>query len=56
MKFKFAICFRTSEHSMAIWVTEEAESAREAVDAVKKEFTVYEIVGVYKEQQEWKWE
>ena len=55
MKFKFAICFRTSEHSMAIWVTEEAESAREAVENVMQEFAVSEIVGVYKEQQEWKW-
>lgn len=56
MKFKFAICFRTSAHSMAIWVIEEAESAREAAEIVKHEFTVSEIVGVYKEQQEWKWE
>ena len=55
MKFKFAICFRTSAHSMAIWVIEEAESAREAVESVMREFTISEIVGVYKEQQEWKW-
>lgn len=55
MKFKFAVCFRTSAHSMAIWVTEDAESAREAVESVMWEFTVSEIVGVYKEQQEWKW-
>lgn len=55
MKFKFAICFRTSEHNMAIWVTEEAESAREAVESVMREFTISEIVGVYKGQQRWKW-
>lgn len=51
----FAICFRTHKNSIAIWVTENAENARDAVGAVKKEFTVYEIVGVYKEQERWKW-
>lgn len=56
MKFKFAVCFRTSAHSMAIWVIEEAESGRKAVENVMREFTVSEIVGVYKEQQRWKWE
>ena len=56
MKFKFAVCFRTSKHSMAVWVTEEAENAREAVENVMREFTVSEIVGVYKEQVRWKWE
>lgn len=51
----FAICFRTRKYCAAIWVKQEAENAREAVEEVKKEFTVYEIVGVYKEQPEWKW-
>jgi hypothetical protein len=33
-----------------------APTARAAVGKLKREFIVYEILGVYKEQVRWKWE
>ena len=52
---KYAVCFHQTERSFALWVVTEAESAREAVEQVRNEYTVHDVVGVYKEQQEWKW-
>lgn len=55
MMFKFAVCIHTAPSAFALWIVEEAETAREAVEKVKSEYEVHDVVGVYKEQQEWKW-
>ena len=52
---KYAVCIHTAPSSFAMWIVEEAENAREAVENVKKEFTVHKVLGVYKEQEDWKW-
>ena len=51
----FAICFHQHKGSPKRWVRMTAPTARAAVGKLKREFIVYEILGVYKEQQEWKW-
>ena len=53
---KYAVCFHQAERSFALWVVVAAESARDAVEQVRQEYTVHDVVGVYKEQQRWKWE
>lgn len=37
------------------WIGVCAENARDAVNKIKKMFPEWEILGVYKEQPEWKW-
>ena len=53
---KFAVCIRTGANSFALWIVTEAESAREAVEQVRQEYTVHDVVGVYKEQEAWKYD
>lgn len=53
---KYAVCFHQTERSFALWVVVAAESARDAVEQVRQEYTVHDVVGVYKEQVRWKWE
>ena len=51
----FAVCFQTNRGGPHIWITVEAESARQAVDQIRKEYVLHKIAGCYKEQPEWKW-
>ena len=53
---KYAVCFHQTERSFALWVVVAAESARDAVEQVRQEYTVHDVVGVYNEQVRWKWE
>ena len=41
---------------LTIAIVVAAESARDAVEQVRQEYTVHDVVGVYKEQEAWKWE
>ena len=51
----FAICFHEHKRSPKRWVRMTAPTARAAVGKLKREFIVYEVLGVYKEQEKWKW-
>lgn len=51
----FAICFHEHKGSPKRWVRMDAATARAAVGKLKREFIVYEVLGVYKEQEKWKW-
>ena len=53
---KFAVCIRTGANSFALWIVTEAETAREAVEKVRNEYMVYDVVGVYREQEAWKYD
>lgn len=53
---EYAVCIHTAANSFALWIVTEAESAREAVEKVRKEYTVHDVVGVYKEQEAWKYD
>lgn len=53
---KYAVCFHQTERSFALWVVTEAESARDAVEQIRQEYTVHDVVGVYKEQEAWKYD
>lgn len=52
---KYAVCFHQTERSFALWVVIAAETARDAVEQVRQEYTVHDVVGVYKEQEGLKW-
>lgn len=53
---KYAVCIHQAERSFALWIVTEAESAREAVEKVRSEYTVHDVVGVYKKQEAWKYD
>lgn len=53
---KFAVCIHTAANSFALWIVTDAETAREAVEKVRNEYMVYDVVGVYREQEAWKYD
>lgn len=53
---KYAVCIHTAANTFALWITVKAESARDAVEQVRQEYTVHDVVGVYKEQEAWKYD
>lgn len=53
---KFAVCIRTGANSFALWIVTEAETARDAVEKVRSEYTVHDVVGVFKEVEAWKYD
>lgn len=53
---KYAVCFHQTERSFALWVVVAAETAREAVEGVRCEYAVHDVVGVFKEQEAWKYD
>lgn len=53
---KFAVCIRTGANSFALWIVTEAETARDAVEKARSEYTVHEVVGVFREQERWKYD
>ena len=53
---EYAVCIHTAANTFALWIVTEAESAREAVEKVRSEYTVHDVVGVFKEQEVWKYD
>lgn len=48
---KFAVCIHTAESSFALWIVTNAETASEAVNKIRSEYIVRDVVGVYQEVQ-----
>lgn len=46
---KFAVCIHTAANSFALWIITNAETASEAVDKIRSEYTVHDVAGVYQE-------
>ena len=46
---KFAVCIHTAANSFALWIVMDAETASEAVDKIRSEYMVHDVVGVYQE-------
>ncbi len=54
MTHRFAVCY-AERHGKDKWCVVTAETAREAVETVKRHYPGYEVKECYKEQKEWKW-
>lgn len=54
MTHRFAVRY-AERHGADKWCIVPAETAREAVETIKRNYPGYEVNGCYKEQKEWKW-
>lgn len=46
---KYAVCIHTAANTFALWVTVKAKNAQDAVEEVRGEYAVHDVVGVYQE-------